>query len=412
MTVCGKRITCANEWWIIRRPEILSLFKRHIYGDIPEYKISIKTKQIAYDPAALSGLATRKEITISLRGKSELPRIHILLYTPNSSIKPVPTILGLNFYGNHAVNKDPSIKIAGQWHENNPNKNLIFLDPPRKARGSDADSWPVEIILKHGYAIATAYYGDIEPDYTNGYSYGFRATFTNINKEVKKNAKNIGSNMCKTDFNKPFFDAKRDWGAIGVWAWGLCRIMDYLEKEKDVQASKVALFGHSRLGKVVLWAGALDTRFSAVIANNSGCGGAALSKRRFGETIGLLNLVRPHWFKESFKAFNGNEEQLPIDQHLLLSLIAPRPLYIASAEQDLAADPFGEFCSAKNADCVYKLLGLPGFGLSQMPAINKTVGETIGYHIRTGKHGVTVKDWDLFLDFLDKHFENKVRPRN
>lgn len=400
----GTCVTCPNEWWQSRRPEVLSLFQKFVYGTPPHSHSNSQKCQLSHESAALSGLAKREEITIYLNGSSEGPQIHLLLYVPNHSIKPVPIILGLNFYGNHTIHTDPGISITGQWHEKKRHAPLVYMHPSEKTRGADAERWPVKKILQRGYGLATAYYGDLEPDYIEGYRYGIRSLILNHHKHKEMVERNFDLREPKERIDAPVWNVIKDWGAIGVWALGLSRIMDYLESNSDIQASQVVLFGHSRLGKTALWAGAQDNRFAIVISNNSGCAGAALSRRRFGETIRLLNLVRPHWFPKSFKCFNGKEDQLPVDQHLLIALMAPRPVYVASAEQDLAADPLGEFCSVKNADCVYELLGLAGLGVDRMPAVNKPVGETIGYHIRTGKHGVKDYDWTQFLDFADRHF--------
>ncbi len=248
-------------------------------------------------------------------------------------------------------------------------------------RGIDPN-WSIKEIIAHGYGVVTAYYGDLEPDNKEGWKTGIRTTMKDILKIQPE-----------------------EWGAIGAWAWGVSRIMDYLQQDKSIDGKKVALMGHSRLGKSALWAGASDPRFSIVISNESGEGGAALSRRIFGETIKNLNDQFPHWFVPGYKKFNNKADSLPVDQHMLLALIAPRPLYVASAEEDQWSDPKGEFLGAVNAGPVYALFGKKGIETNEMPAIHQPVGNTIMYHIRAGKHAITLYDWQQYMQFADKQWK-------
>jgi len=249
-------------------------------------------------------------------------------------------------------------------------------------RGGQADRWQVGMVVDHGYSTVTAWYTDLCPDRIGGLDENVASIFSTGGTEGR---------------------ADDAWGAIGIWAWGLSRALDYLETDRSVDARRVAVHGHSRLGKAALWAGAQDPRFAMVISNDSGCGGAALSKRVFGETVGLINKTFPHWFAKRFRAYDDNEAALPVDQHELLALVAPRPLYVASASEDLWADPKGEFLSAKLAGPVYALFGKTGVGVDEMPPVDSPVGGTIAYHLRTGKHDITAYDWAQYLKFADRH---------
>ena len=381
----GSRVTDGRIWRTKRRPEILELFRQYVYGRAPIDRPENMTFEVFdLERKALGGLATRKQVTVNFTGEKDGPTMDILIYLPNAAERPVPTFVILNFGGNHTISSDPAIKLSERWMRSR-SSGAVKNRADEKTRGRASSRFPIGAILKRGYGLATIYYGDIDPDFHDGFKNGVHPVFDKL------------------------IDGKRApdaWGSIGAWAWGLSRAMDYFESDDNIDNRHVAVLGHSRLGKTALWAGASDERFAFVISNNSGCGGAALSRRAYGETVERINKSFPHWFCENFKKYNGKEGDLPVDQHMLIALMAPRPVYVTSADGDLWADPRGEFLSCRYAGGVYRLLGLKGLGVRQMPGLDQPVQKgSIGYHVRSGDHNLTEYDWQRFMDFADMHFK-------
>jgi hypothetical protein len=380
----GKPVKTAEAWTNARRPEVLALFKQHVYGNTKGGwgKVAFETKQVKAD--ALGGKATRKLVHVSLPDYPAWPGMEVMIYIPNGLGKPAPCFAGLSFGGNHAVSTEKDVPLSTRWMRDSKEKGIVDNRATEASRGTESTRWPLEQIIGQGFAVATAYYGDIEPDHADGWKEGLRAA---LSRDGAKTAWKDG-----------------DWGAIGAWSWGLSRILDYLEADDAIDDKHCAVIGHSRLGKTSLWAGAQDTRFAMVVSNNSGEGGAALMRRNIGETTEVITRVFPHWFTPTYTKYANNEAACPVDMHMLIALAAPRPIYIASATEDQWADPKGEFLSGKNAEPVYALFGKKGLGVEAHPAADKPVGDTIGYHLRTGKHDVTSYDWEQYLKFAKRHF--------
>jgi hypothetical protein len=349
----GREVRNARQWEKKRRPQVLEVFAQEMYGHMPARPEGLHFSTIS-EETVYAGLGLRKVVRIYLDA-DQAHWFDVLIHLPKDAAGPVPMFVGLNFKGNDAT-----------------------LDERADFR------WPYELVLKAGMGVATAWRDSIEPD-----------------GKDSKLAEAEG--VCRDGGVRSWYNKDGDWGAISAWAWGLSRIVDYLETDEAYDTDRLAVIGHSRLGKTALWAGANDLRFDMVISNDSGCCGAALSRRKFGETFEVIDTAFPHWFTREFDKYKGKEETFPADQHWLIALAAPRPVYVASATEDLWADPKGEWLAAKAAEPVYALFGMQGLD-DGMPAPDVSDGDgRIGYHIRSGKHNILAFDWQQYISFMNRH---------
>lgn len=370
----GSKVESAYEWTNFQRPKILELYKRGLYGETLPRPDSLAFELLSEEENALGGRAVRREIRIS-SGMAGGRKHHfdVLLYVPRGVRGRIPVFVGLNFKGNHTVTNEKDVAFTGAA-ENRGAGN----------RGCASQRMCFEEVISRGYASVTACYEDVLPD-----PYPFdphpwdKGVFGLLFDERERSGLHERFSM------------------IGAWAWGLSRIADYLETDRHIDAGRMAVHGHSRLGKTALWAGATDQRFGLVISNDSGCGGAALYRRRFGETPLAMAYNFPNWFVAAHDKYVENEDAIPFDQHMLISLMAPRPVCVASATEDLWADPRGEYLSAYHAGRVYRLFGAPGLLPEDMPLPDTPLSGAVSYHLRKGKHDQNEKDWSHYLGLAD-----------
>ncbi|MEZ5326909.1 MAG: acetylxylan esterase [Verrucomicrobiales bacterium] len=346
----------ANLWISGRRAEVQSLLEQSVYGRTPNSaidRVRVRSELVDSSDDALGGSATRRQVILTVSPSSDAEglnperslQIEVLIYAPKkiaSASAPAPAFIGLNFYGNQTVHPDPAIRISKGWMRPNSSIGIEENRATEKTRGIYRGRWQAEKLIKRGYALVTAYCGDIDPD-------NYRHDFTD----------GVHPLFYKEGQTQPAAD---EWGAVGAWAWGLSTIRRWLETQAaqndghatiEIDAKRMAVIGHSRLGKTALWAGAQDQDFAMVISNDSGCGGAAFYRRCFGERIHHMLKPVGYWFCRNHALYAKRESELPVDQHMLMALVAPRPLYVGSAEEDRWADPKGEFLSAKYATPVY-----------------------------------------------------------
>lgn len=367
--------------WPARREALLELFRAAVYGRAPSGGWELRAERTRAAAVVWNGLAERSEIAATLRGPCGERRFTILLHLPRAARGPVPLHLGLNFCGNHTVVCDPWPSVPSAWMP--PREEWGFAGGPGRAadRGLSAARWPIAWLCAEGFAVATVAYGELEPDRPGAWAEGLRGAFHAADPALDPAA----------------------WGAIGAWAFGLSRALDaVLACEPRIDPARVGAIGHSRLGKTALWAAAQDERFAWAMSNDSGCQGAALARRRFGERQARMNAVFPHWCCHGSRRFDDREDELPVDQHMLLALLAPRILHVASAAADLWADPRGEFLSCVHADPAWALLGARGLGAGAdaMPAPGGAIGVRLRYHIRPGGHDLAEADWWRLVETL------------
>jgi hypothetical protein len=382
----GRRVTTREQWEKDRRPELKDLFQHYMYGYLPP-PVPVTATVERTDPQAFGGKATFREVTVSF-GPPGTPPIHLLLVVPNGRKKPVPVFVGMNFGGNHAVVAEPAVRLPAGWV---PGKRPGVADNKATdaGRGTEVNIWAIEQSIDRGYAIATFYCGDIDPDRT----------------DLREG---IQPHIAKLGLTKPGLDY---WGSIAAWAWGIHRAVDYLVTVPELDKFRIAVVGHSRLGKTALVAAAFDDRIALAIPHQAGCGGTAPSRchNPKAETVKRINTNFPHWFDSVFKQFNDQPERLPFDQNGLVALCAPRAVLVTAAVEDQHANPAGMFDVLKAADPVYRLLGAGGLDADIMPDPGKLVDSRLGYHIRPGKHAMTAGDWKVFLDYADKHLAKPSR---
>lgn len=361
----GQQINTPEAWRNRRRPEILSLFSNLIYGSIPVPVDPIKSEyfMLRENPVFLNGKGTRKDIIIKLKNSKGEVEMKVMVVVPNEKAIPVPAFMMISF--------DASSSAKLQLSEKN--------------NGRLNNGWPIGKLLDNGYAFVSVYHQDL----------------------VKHNEVEFGSGIQPLFYqDNQSFPKSNEWGVLAVCGYAASKALDYLETDDDVDHEQVALMGHSKLGKAALWAAARDERFAMVISANSGCAGAALWRRKYGETLQKMSTRFPYWLCYNAQKFIGREEDLPVDQHMLISLIAPRPVYVASAFNDSWADPIGEYLSSFYAGEVYQLFGKKGLEFMKNPVRNQAfIQQDIGFHLRDGGHYIADYDWDRFIDFANYHFK-------
>jgi hypothetical protein len=382
VTLDGQRVKSKKDWFDKRRPELKGLFQHYMYGFLPPRPENLSFKVERIDRQALGGKATLKEVTISF-GPAKTPKLHLLLFIPNNRKGPAPVFLGMNFCGNHTLVKDPLVPLPEAWVPNNC-PGAKDNRATAKGRGKHIDVWAIEQTIDSGYAVATMYCGDVDPDRAD------------VREGIQPYLAKKGA--------KP---GAHDWGTIAAWAWGLQRAVDYLVTDKDIDSRRIVIVGHTRLGKTALLAAAFDERVALAIPLQAGCGGTSPSRGKIGESVKRINSSFPHWFNGAFKEFNEQPERLPFDQHCLIALMAPRPVLLTNAVEDSWANPGGQFEMLQAADPVFHFVGVEGLKAKSMPPPGKLISSRLGYYIREGQHSMTPEDWKVFVEYANKQFSKR-----
>ncbi len=356
----GKPVSDANTWLKKRRPEILRLYQTDIYGSVPKHAPKVKFQVASTDRNALAGTALLKEIVGQIGPGPDAPIVHVHLYLPPNASKPVPVLLHLVFFG---ATPPPSASTNA-------------------ARPRFSETGPIGDILARGFGYATVRYTEFEGD-----------AASNSLSRVRKLALTRGQSQPAPD----------EWGTISAWAWGASRVIDYFETDKAVDAKRIAVVGHSRLGKTVLWVGAQDPRVSVVFSSCSGEMGASLARRDYGETVDDMAANFPWQFAGNFQKYAGHWNDMPVDTHMLIALNAPHAVFISGGTQDQWADPRGEFLGEVAAGPVYRLLGKKDLGTTEFPNPDSPIdGGDLGFNYHTGGHTITPAEWKEFLDFAGR----------
>jgi hypothetical protein len=376
----GKKVTTAKQWYDKRRPEILRLFEEHQYGKWPAKKN--KLRYTVEEDLGFEGTAIRKQVTIFFSPNDDGPKVDVLIYIPKNANGSVPLLLNLGFSANNITVNDPGIKPGMMWDARTKTRTVAASGGGARA-GSRMNDY-IKAFLSEGFGFATLNYADIDPDFLGGVTLGVRGLYL------------------KPGQKEP---APDEWGSISAWAWGVSNVIDYFEKDPSINAKRIAITGASRLGKTVMWTGAREPRVAMVLASCSGEGGAAISRRNFGETVAHLTegTRYPYQFAANYGKYGADVTKLPVDANLLVALIAPRPLLLQTGTTDNWSDPKGEFFAAVEAGKVYRLLGKDDLGITELPAPDQPVFHTLGYFMHEGGHGTIPLDWEVYLEFMKRY---------